>query len=128
LGNCHVQPFPITRKVFIQYETKGANTAIISDIKMVTIHSGFLNTHLQSIRFAWSDYKFIQNLNNEDVDQDELKGGLTILRRLKRAFIKRAKQEKCYVIHLMLVLIQFILAGILTTLLLLIPIRQSQKI
>ena len=84
--------FPIVGKDTIHFSTKGANTVIISDIKVGEDTIRLFNTHLQSIRFAWSDYKFIENLNKDDIEQDELKGGLTILRRLKRAFVKRARQ------------------------------------
>jgi endonuclease/exonuclease/phosphatase family metal-dependent hydrolase len=84
--------FPIVGKDAIHFQAKGANTVIISDIKVGEDTIRLFNTHLQSIRFAWSDYKFIENLNKEDIEQDELKGGITILRRLKRAFVKRAMQ------------------------------------
>jgi endonuclease/exonuclease/phosphatase family metal-dependent hydrolase len=84
--------FPIVHKDAIHYTKYGANTVILSDIKIGSDTIRVVNTHLESIRFAWSDYRFLENLNKDDVEQDELQGSLTILRRLKKAFIKRVRQ------------------------------------
>ena len=49
------------------------------------------NAHLQSIHFNKEDYKFISKLeNNEDVE--EIDGSKKILRRMKRAYVKRSSQ------------------------------------
>ncbi len=84
--------FPIIKKESNHFAKRGGNIFITSDIKIGKDTIRVINTHLESIHFGWSDYKFIQNLNNDEVDQDELKGSLNILRRLRRAFIKRATQ------------------------------------
>lgn len=84
--------YPIVNKEAIHFTKYGANTVIMSDIKIGNDTIRVINTHLESIRFAWSDYRFIENLNKEDVEQDELKGSINILRRLKKAFIKRVNQ------------------------------------
>ena len=88
--------YPIIRKSAKHFAKKGGNIFIISDIKIGNDTISVFNTHLESIHFGWSDYKFIQNLNN-DVEQDELKGSLTILRRLRKAFVKRASQVEVLV-------------------------------
>jgi endonuclease/exonuclease/phosphatase family metal-dependent hydrolase len=84
--------YPIIKKSAKKFRERGGNIFISSDVVIGKDTVRVMNTHLESIRFAWSDYKFIQNLNNDDVEQDELKGSLTILKRLRNAFIKRAKQ------------------------------------
>ncbi len=84
--------YPIIKKVSKHFAKHGGNIFISSDIKIGMDTIRIFNTHLESIHFGWSDYKFIQNLNNDDIEQDELKGSLIILRRLRKAFIKRAKQ------------------------------------
>ena len=84
--------FPIIKKDAKHFAKRGGNIFITSDIKIAKDTIRVINTHLESIHFGWSDYKFIQNLNNDEIDQDEIKGSLTILRRLRNAFIKRALQ------------------------------------
>jgi len=84
--------YPIVKKQAKHFAKKGGNIFITSDIKIGNDTIRVINTHLESIHFGWSDYKFIANLNNDDVEQDEIKGSLTIIRRLRRAFIKRAVQ------------------------------------
>lgn len=91
-GMATYSKYPIVRMDAKHFAKRGGNIFIMSDIKIGEDTVRVFNTHLESIRFAWSDYKFIENLNNEDIDQDEIKGGITILRRLKKAFIKRSKQ------------------------------------
>jgi endonuclease/exonuclease/phosphatase family metal-dependent hydrolase len=84
--------YPIVNKEALHFAKRGGNIFIMSDIKIGNDTVRVFNTHLESVRFGWSDYKFIENLNNDDVEQDELKGSLTILRHLRQAFIKRARQ------------------------------------
>lgn len=84
--------YPIINKQAVHFQKRGGNIFIYTDINTGKDTVRVFNTHLESVRFRWEDYKFIQNLGNEDVEQDEVKGGLNILRRLKRAFVKRANQ------------------------------------
>ena len=51
------------------------------------------NMHLQSIAFAPNDYKYIEDLQS-DVENEDIERSKNILRRLKLAFIKRAKQSE----------------------------------
>ena len=83
--------FPIINKKAVHFATEGGNIFIYSDIVIGTDTIRVFNTHLESIRFKAQDYKFIENLGS-DVEQDDMKGGLGILSRLKSAFIKRSKQ------------------------------------
>jgi endonuclease/exonuclease/phosphatase family metal-dependent hydrolase len=47
--------------------------------------------HLQSIAFSKDDYKYADDLKN-DVEAEDMARSKNILKRLKRAFIKRSKQ------------------------------------
>ena len=76
----------------MHFKKKGGNIFLLTDIRVGDDTLRVFNTHLESIRFRWEDYQFIRNLGNEEVEQDEISGGLSILRRLKRAFVKRANQ------------------------------------
>jgi endonuclease/exonuclease/phosphatase family metal-dependent hydrolase len=84
--------YPIINKASTHFAKTGGNIFISSDIKVHNDTIRVYNIHLESIRFDWPEYKFIENLTNEDVEQDEIKGSLTILRHLKKAFVKRATQ------------------------------------
>ncbi|HNS11111.1 MAG TPA: endonuclease/exonuclease/phosphatase family protein [Bacteroidia bacterium] len=84
--------FPIIRKRSVHFQEQGGNIFIYTDIVKGNDTIRVFNTHLESVRFKWEDYKFIENLGNDEVQQDELDGGLKILRRLKRAYVKRADQ------------------------------------
>ena len=84
--------FPIINRRAVHFQKHGGNIFIYSDIVFGKDTIRVFNTHLESVRFLREDYKFIQNLGNDDVEQDEMKGSLNIIRRLRRAFIKRAVQ------------------------------------
>ena len=84
--------YPIVRKQNVHFAAKGGNVFIVSDIKINKDTVRVFNTHLESVHFGWNSYRFIENLNNDDVQQDELAGSLMILRQLKHAFVKRAVQ------------------------------------
>jgi endonuclease/exonuclease/phosphatase family metal-dependent hydrolase len=84
--------FPIIRQQATHFAKKGGNIYIESDVVAGNDTVRVFNCHLESVRFEWHDYKFIENLNNDDVDQDELQGSLSILRHLRQGFVRRAKQ------------------------------------
>lgn len=84
--------YPIVRQQAVHFKKKGGNIFLLTDVRVGDDTIRIFNTHLESIRFRWEDYQFIRNLGNEEVEQDEIAGGINILRRLKRAFVKRANQ------------------------------------
>jgi endonuclease/exonuclease/phosphatase family metal-dependent hydrolase len=84
--------YPIIHKETVHFQDRGGNIFTFSDIKIGADTIRVYNAHLESIRFGKDDYKFIQNLG--ETEQDEFKGGMSIILRLKRAFIKRAMQVK----------------------------------
>ncbi|MEO8087470.1 MAG: endonuclease/exonuclease/phosphatase family protein [Bacteroidota bacterium] len=83
--------YPIVNRDAVHFEKHGGNIFIYADVKIGNDTLRIFNTHLESVRFRNEDYRFLSNLKN-DVEQDEMAGGVKILIRLKRAYAKRAKQ------------------------------------
>jgi endonuclease/exonuclease/phosphatase family metal-dependent hydrolase len=84
--------FPIVKQEAVHFNKNSGNIFIYSDIIKDEDTIRVFNVHLESIRFRKEDYKFIENLGNDEVEQDEVAGGLKILRRMKRAYQKRSHQ------------------------------------
>lgn len=86
--------YPIINKGKIVFNTKSNNICIYTDLLINEDTVRVYNMHLQSISFSKKDYKFIDDVNDDDDAQDELENSKSILRRLKRAFVKRAEQAE----------------------------------
>jgi endonuclease/exonuclease/phosphatase family metal-dependent hydrolase len=86
--------YPIINKGKILFETRSNNICIYSDVIVGKDTVRIYNMHLQSISFSKKDYTFIGDLTDDDDAKDELENSKSILRRLKRAFIKRAAQAE----------------------------------
>jgi endonuclease/exonuclease/phosphatase family metal-dependent hydrolase len=82
---------PIVKKQAVHFEKRGGNIFIYADVRIGNDTIRVFNTHLESIRFRNEDYRYVENLRN-DVEQDEMAGGLKILQRLQRAYARRAAQ------------------------------------
>jgi len=85
--------YPILSRGKIDFGYKSNNVCIYTDIKIGNDTVRIYNMHLQSIAFAPNDYKYIEDLQN-DVENEDIERSKNILRRLKLAFIKRAKQAE----------------------------------
>ena len=93
--------FPIIKKGKIQFNTSANNMCIYTDVVVKKDTIRIYNMHLQSIRFQKADYKFIDQVKNDTVDtKDEVEKSKNILRRLKRAFVKRAIQADAIAAHI----------------------------
>jgi len=93
--------FPIIKKGKIEFNTSANNLCIYTDILIKTDTIRVYNMHLQSIRFSKADYKFIDQVKNDTTDtKDEMEKSKNILRRLKRAFVKRAIQADAIAAHI----------------------------
>jgi endonuclease/exonuclease/phosphatase family metal-dependent hydrolase len=86
--------YPIVNRGKIVFNTESNNICIFTDIIIRTDTVRIYNMHLQSISFSKSDYQFIDEIQNEKDARNELENSKSILRRLKRAFIKRAEQAE----------------------------------
>jgi endonuclease/exonuclease/phosphatase family metal-dependent hydrolase len=84
--------YPIINKGKILFNTRSNNLCIYSDLVIGKDTVRVYNIHLQSISFSKSDTKFINAVVSEEDAKDEVENGKNILRRIKRAFVKRAEQ------------------------------------
>ncbi len=84
--------YPIINKGKILFNTTSNNLCIYSDILVGKDTIRVYNIHLQSISFSKSDAKFLKDVVSAEDAKDEMENGKSILRRIKRAFIKRAEQ------------------------------------
>ena len=92
--------YPIIHKQAVHFEQQGGNMFIYSDVVLGKDTLRVYNTHLESIRFNMKDYKFIENLGS-GIEQDEMDRSVSIVMRLKRAFILRAKQVELLHAHIL---------------------------
>lgn len=86
--------YPIINKGKIVFNTRSNNICIYTDLLINQDTVRVYNMHLQSISFTKKDYKFIDDVQDDDDAQDELENSKNILRLLKRAFVKRAEQAE----------------------------------
>ncbi len=91
--------YPIVTNGKINFDTKSNNICIYSDILIHKDTVRVYNVHLQSIKFDYGDYKFVDDLMNNKETQ-ELEKSKNILKRLKLAYIKRAKQTELVAAHI----------------------------
>lgn len=93
--------YPIINQGKIIFNTKSNNLCIYSDIVINQDTIRVYNIHLQSISFSKDDNKFLEDVISEQKNaEDEVGNSKNILRRLKRAFLKRAKQADMIALHM----------------------------
>lgn len=83
--------YPIVSKGRVDFGYRSNNICIYTDVKIKNDTVRIYNMHLQSIAFANDDYQYMDDIQNNKETED-LKHSKNIGKRLKRAFIKRAKQ------------------------------------
>ena len=104
--------YPIIKKGKIEFNTRSNNICIYTDVLIKKDTVRIYNMHLQSISFSKADYKFIAEVNNDSTDtKDEVEKSKSILRRLKRAFVKRGKQADIIDLHISNCKYKIILCG-----------------
>lgn len=95
--------YPIIFMGKVPFKYKSNNICIFSDIKIGKDTIRVYNMHLQSIKFGYDDYRFIEALKetNDTLDAEDIGiGSKNILRRIKRAFIKRTTQAEKILTHI----------------------------
>jgi endonuclease/exonuclease/phosphatase family metal-dependent hydrolase len=88
----------------LRFKTRTNNICIYSDLKIGEDTVRVYNMHLQSISFGYADYRFVEAIKekNDTLDAEDIEiASKNILRRLKRAFIKRAEQTDKVIQHIM---------------------------
>ena len=89
--------YPITNKGKVQLENF-ENFCIYTDIKINKDTIRIYNLHLESIHLGHSDYQAIDNINNDTV-VDVIKY-TNILKKLKKAYVKRSRQVDLIAAHI----------------------------
>jgi endonuclease/exonuclease/phosphatase family metal-dependent hydrolase len=92
--------YPIVDTGSIRFNTRSNNICIYTDIKVNKDTIRVYNVHMQSIHFGHDDYKFLDEVMKKDAQIDEIEGSKNILRRLKRAYVKRAAQADKIAAHI----------------------------
>ena len=94
--------YPILKKGKIEFQNAHANNiCIYTDVLIKKDTVRIYNMHLQSIRFNYADYHFINAVENDSLEADgKIENSKNILRRLKRAFVKRATQADVINLHI----------------------------
>lgn len=90
-GMATYSKYPIVNKGKIFFNEKANNLCIYTDIAIGKDTVRVYNVHFQSIRFENEDYEFVKSIS-DNKQREEIQGSKKILKRLKIAFIKRARQ------------------------------------
>ncbi len=90
-GMATFSSYPIVNRGHIDFNTRGNNSCMYTDLKIGEDTIRVYNVHMQSIHFSVNDYKFMESLLDIK-DITELEGSRSILHRLKWAFERRAGQ------------------------------------
>lgn len=98
-GIATISIYPIVKKGVLYFDKKSANICIFTDVLVIRDTVRVYNCHLQSIRFDEEEYRFLQNLG-QDEDEETVKRTRNILGRLRIAFIKRASQADMIAEHI----------------------------
>lgn len=83
--------YPIVNAGKIMFSTHNNNICIYTDIVRNRDTIRVYNMHLQSVNFGYADYKFLNDMSSSE---DEIENSKNILRRMKRAYVKRARQAE----------------------------------
>ncbi len=104
--------YPIVKKGKIEFDTRTNNLCIYSDVIINTDTVRIYNMHLQSISFSKANYKFMEAIQSDTGKiKDEVENSKSILRRIKKAFIKRANQAEIVAAHIRSCKYKIILCG-----------------
>ncbi|MBC7863116.1 MAG: endonuclease/exonuclease/phosphatase family protein [Bacteroidia bacterium] len=99
-GIATLTKYPIVRKGKLIFNTKTNNICIFTDVIIEKDTVRIYNMHLQSIQFKKDDYKFVSDVVNNKETQEEIEHSKSILRRLKRGFLKRSYQSDLVAEHI----------------------------
>lgn len=83
--------YPVVGKGKVDFGYRGNNVCIYTDLQVGKDTIRIYNMHLQSIAFGTDDYRYMDDLE-KNKETEDIEHSKNIVKRLKRAFIKRAKQ------------------------------------
>ncbi len=82
---------PIIDKGLIQFKDSSDNISIFTDVLFHKDTIRIYNLHLESIRFRRADYETLKKITGKE-DETNLDGPQRIISRMRRAYIRRARQ------------------------------------
>lgn len=94
--------FPIVGKGQIRFRDSTDNISMYTDISAYGDTFRVYNLHLESIRFRREDYKTLKTITGDDDRSAGLEGPQRIISRMRRAFIRRARQTDVIRRHILL--------------------------
>ncbi len=100
-GIATLTSYLIIRKGVVEFPEKNQNICIYTDVLINEDTVRIYNMHLQSIRFQPVEYKYVDDILNNRETKEEVKKSMSILRRLKIAFQKRAAQADVINAHIL---------------------------
>jgi endonuclease/exonuclease/phosphatase family metal-dependent hydrolase len=83
--------FPIVDKGLIHFKDSSDNISIFTDVLFHKDTIRIYNLHLESIRFRRADYEALKEITGKE-DETNLDGPQRIISRMRRAYIRRARQ------------------------------------
>jgi endonuclease/exonuclease/phosphatase family metal-dependent hydrolase len=92
--------FPILNQGRIVFNNRNNNICIYTDLLINHDTIRVYNMHLQSINFGYADYETVNRMLKGDELEDEMESSKNILRRMKRAYTKRARQAESVALHI----------------------------
>ncbi|GAB4138571.1 MAG: endonuclease/exonuclease/phosphatase family protein [Bacteroidia bacterium] len=92
--------FPIINQGKITFNNRTNNICIYTDIVKEKDTIRVYNMHLQSVSLGYADRSFVNKVKNMEEVEDEIESSKNILRRMKRAYIKRAGQARSIYEHI----------------------------
>jgi endonuclease/exonuclease/phosphatase family metal-dependent hydrolase len=90
-GIATLSRYPIINKGIIPFKDSTDNISIFSDIKAYGDTFRIYNLHLESVRFRKGDYEALKTITGNE-DNTDLEGPQRIIERMRRAYIRRARQ------------------------------------
>lgn len=103
--------YPIVNKGKILFQTKKNNICIYTDIVKNNDTIRIYNVHLQSISFSKNDNKYLEEIKQGNDTDNDVEKSKNILRRLKRAFVKRAEQVEAIKTYMNMCRYKYIICG-----------------
>lgn len=98
-GIATLSRYPIVNKGTIPFRDSTDNISIFTDIKAFGDTFRVYNLHLESVRFRKKDYEALKTITGNE-DQTDLDGPQRIIERMRRAYIRRARQTDVITEHI----------------------------
>ncbi len=92
--------YPIVNEGKIVFNNRSNNICLYSDISINGDTIRVYNMHLQSINFGYADIAFVRSMLSEEEAEDEVENSKSLLRRMKRAYTRRAEQANAIAAHI----------------------------